>query len=83
MIEGTNMEHVSRDTSTIPSGWELVALGIAAPRSHFCVCCLTFEGTGLLRHSLSYCLPCWHGRQVGAECSHALVGATRAETAAA
>ena len=53
-----------------PAGWELVTLGIAAPRSHFCICCLTFDGSGMLRNGVTYCLPCWERRQRGEPCAH-------------
>jgi len=56
-------------TRSIP-GWEAVPLGIAAPRSHVCVCCLSFRGPGLSRNGLSYCLPCWQARRDGTECAH-------------
>jgi hypothetical protein len=53
------------------SGWELVRLGIAVPRSYFCICCLTFSGAGMHRDAFTYCVPCWDLRQKGDPCSHA------------
>ena len=52
------------------SGWELVQLGISVPRSHFCICCLTFDGSGMHRDGITYCLPCWEQRQRGEPCAH-------------
>ena len=52
------------------SGWEMVTLGIAAPRSHFCICCLTFKGPGMHRAGITYCLACWERRQQGEPCAH-------------
>jgi hypothetical protein len=52
------------------TGWNLVKLGIAVPRSHFCICCLTFDGPGMQRNSITYCLPCWERRQKGELCGH-------------
>ncbi len=52
------------------SGWDLVTLGITVPRSHFCICCLTFHGAGMQRHGITYCVPCWERRQNGELCGH-------------
>ncbi|GEM_PF-3206243 len=52
------------------SGWDLVSLGITVPRSYFCICCLSFHGTGMHRHGVTYCVPCWELRQQGIPCSH-------------
>ena len=52
------------------SGWEMVTLGIAVPRSYFCICCLAFHGPGMTRNSVSYCLDCWDQRQRGEPCEH-------------
>ena len=51
-------------------GWQLVTLGIKVPKAYLCVCCLTSDGTGMSRQGLTYCLPCWEQRQVGATCRH-------------
>ncbi|HEX6511197.1 MAG TPA: hypothetical protein VF157_02785 [Chloroflexota bacterium] len=52
------------------SGWDLVTLGIALPRSYFCLCCLSFDGEGMHRHGVTYCLACWQKRQKSEPCSH-------------
>ncbi len=52
------------------SGWELVALGPAIPRSYMCLCCLTFRGEGMNRGTMTYCLSCWEKRQHGDPCFH-------------
>jgi hypothetical protein len=50
--------------------WEPVTLGIAIPRSYFCICCLTFNGSGMHRNGITYCVPCWDSRQAGNPCLH-------------
>ena len=60
----------TQDTDVTVSGWEPVVLGVGVPRSHLCLCCLTFSGPGLSRGGLSYCLPCWQERQSGELCAH-------------
>jgi hypothetical protein len=52
------------------SGWEMVNLGVTVPRSYFCICCLTFQGTGMHRDGITYCLQCWETRQQGDPCAH-------------
>lgn len=63
-------DNVEQYTAQTHSGWELVTLGIAVPRSHFCICCLTFDGPGMQRNGSTYCLPCWERRQHGEPCAH-------------
>ncbi|HLG71144.1 MAG TPA: hypothetical protein VK009_12030 [Chloroflexota bacterium] len=48
----------------------MVTLGIAVPRSYFCICCLAFHGPGMTRNGISYCLDCWQRRQSGELCEH-------------
>lgn len=48
----------------------MVTLGIAVPRSYFCICCLDFHGPGMTRNTISYCLACWERRQSGEPCEH-------------
>ena len=55
----------------VPPGWSVVRLGVAVPRSYFCICCLTFRGRGLHRDATTYCQDCWDMRQRGLPCQHA------------
>ncbi len=59
-----------KDGRGATSGWEMVTLGIVVPRSHFCICCLAFQGPGMTRNGISYCLACWDRRQQGEPCNH-------------
>ena len=60
------------EASQLPEeGWTRVTLGIGVPTSHLCLCCLTFNGPGLSRSGLSYCVACWETRRAGRLCSHA------------
>jgi hypothetical protein len=61
---------VEEGTRSPQSGWELVTLGVTVPRSYFCICCLTFDGTGMHRAGVTYCLHCWEQRQQGDPCQH-------------
>ena len=58
------------DAKQQPSGWELVNLGIKAPRAYICVCCLATSGLGMHRWGLTYCTDCWEKRQEGESCLH-------------
>src|SRR5690349_20128960 len=71
--EGSSMLYVTVGSSGVPgrdrtAGWDVVSLGITVPRSYFCICCLTFDGQGMHRNGVTYCLGCWESRQQGNLC---------------
>jgi hypothetical protein len=69
-MDGGDLRDTTLPTDEHTSGWEMVRLGIAVPRSYFCICCLAFHGAGMTRNGFSYCLDCWGRRQRGELCAH-------------
>ncbi|HLG73856.1 MAG TPA: hypothetical protein VK009_25840 [Chloroflexota bacterium] len=65
------MAPINKAARRVTDSWEMVTLGLAASWSHFCLCCLTFNGTGMARNGRSYCMECWMIRQAGHLCDHA------------